>query len=359
MKNRKLLGTALLFLIGGALWACSGSAPVAQSPRGDVRSQTAGERFRERWVVAKQECDKYPVIRNGVDCRTHLRTAACADGPPTFDSCDRVAVQVDDPMATPEGRFAHAIQIPNPMPADAGYRPGMTPEEYFEHLCKNYAGEFIYRTADNVTGIRQLRLREPSSSFKFEHLLAMEDPYGHDQEEAEEPGFEFVSVSHKRYEFFERPLPVTRRSPRNKRFFDASLFADPPADAKIERYFGHDGKQNSLKLEFDTQSKARYAFTWRGILRPADRELGIAGGELIVLDTQTNQVMGVRRGFAFYRDSWEFTPLCPRYGYFGGFDKSTAFTAWFTVRVARTEKWKEFFEDLAKTQRIRPQPQSK
>ena len=44
--------------------------------------------------------------------------------------------------------------------------------------------------------------------------------------------------------------------------------------------------------------KSRYGFTWRGITRPHDRELGVAGGELIILDVQTNEVLAVRRGYA-------------------------------------------------------------
>src|SRR5439155_24504843 len=36
--------------------------------------------------------------------------------------------------ATPEGEFAHSIKVPNPLPKDSGYRPGMTSEQYFDHL---------------------------------------------------------------------------------------------------------------------------------------------------------------------------------------------------------------------------------
>ena len=38
-----------------------------------------------------------------------------------------------------------------------------------------------------------------------------------------------------------------------------------------------------------SEQRARYGFTWRGIKRPHDRELGIAGGELIVIDLQTTK----------------------------------------------------------------------
>jgi len=360
MADRKFIGSILAISIGAGLWACSGPVPVLQTGLGDARAQTAGERFRERYEARKRECEKAPPVPEGMDCTLliHARKAVCQDSPATQANCNLLKVQIEDPMATPEGRFAHSIAIPNPMPADAGYRAGMSPGEYFQHLCKTYAGEFIYKTVDNVAGIRQLRLREPASSYKFEHLYAMEDPYGHDQEEAEEPGFQFVGAPWL-YEFFERPLPATRRGPRNKQFWDASMFAAPPKDATVERYFGHNGKRNSLKLEFDTQPKARYAFTWRGIMRPADRELGIAGGELIVLDTETNEVMGVRRGFAFYRGSWAVTPLCPRYGYFGGFDKATGFTAWHTTKVVRTPQWKELLDDQERTRLPRRDMDSK
>src|SRR5512147_1589890 len=60
-------------------------------------------------------------------------------------------------VATPEGRFAHSIKVPNPVPKDSGYRRGMSSEEYFQHLCRREAGEFIYRTVDNVEGFYFMR----------------------------------------------------------------------------------------------------------------------------------------------------------------------------------------------------------
>lgn len=43
--------------------------------------------------------------------------------------------------------------------------------------------------------------------------------------------------------------------------------------------------------------KSKYGVTWRGISRPHDRELGIAGSELIVLNLETNEILAVRRGY--------------------------------------------------------------
>lgn len=62
---------------------------------------------------------------------------------------------------------------------------------------------------------------------------------------------------------------------------------------------------------------ARYGYTWRGIRRDRDREFGIAGGELMVLDLQTNEVLAVRRSFAIAKEyrgaglNWEFAYFCP------------------------------------------------
>jgi len=298
-------------------------------------SATPGEQFRQRMAKLEAECKRNP------------------PSDPRNTRCDPLKITPEDWLATPDGRFAHSIKIPNPVPADSGYQKGMTPQEYFEHLCKNEAGEFIFKTVDNVEGIRLLRPREPANDYVFQDLYAMEDSYGHLQEEAEEPGFQFLGT--RKYTYLETPLRKTRRHPAYKTLRHPSFYADPAPGQAVERYHyaGPSRDPRNLELQYDTTSKARYGITWRGIKRPSDREMGIAGGELIVLDLETNEVLGVRRGYALYRGSWEITPLCPHYGYFGGFDKTTGFSSWFSMKVARPPRWKEWFEDNETTRRIR------
>ncbi len=72
---------------------------------------------------------------------------------------------------------------------------------------------------------------------------------------------------------------------------------DPPPGAAVQRFFGHTGQTRSMKKEFDSKRRARYGYTWRGIVRQNDREMGIAGGELIVLDLETGEILGVRRNY--------------------------------------------------------------
>ncbi|GHT95622.1 hypothetical protein AGMMS49545_18900 [Betaproteobacteria bacterium] len=96
---------------------------------------------------------------------------------------------------------------------------------------------------------------------------------------------------------------------------------------------------NSLKKRYEQQRISRYGYTWRGIRRDRDREFGIAGGELIVLDLHTDEILGVRRGFAWTgtlgrKTNWEFTPVCPRYE-IRDRSKDFDFSYWFIRKVLR------------------------
>jgi hypothetical protein len=239
--------------------------------------ETPGERFRKA------------IAREAEYCATHKIK-------PTNRRCDITTLQPADPLATEEGRFAHSIRIPNPVPADSGYKPGMTPEQYFDHLCKTEAGEFIYKTVEDVEGLYMMRPRKGATDFELEHLYALEDPYGHENWEATAPAPAFVHPG--QYGFLEMPITDRREPDWRKKYVHSSLMVPPQPGANIQRYFGYDGRnQKSLQKEYDVNRKSRYGYTWRGITRPHDREMGIAGGELIVLDLEANEVLAVRRGY--------------------------------------------------------------
>ena len=53
-----------------------------------------------------------------------------------------------------------------------------------------------------------------------------------------------------------------------------------------------------MKAEVVSEVKSRFGLVWRGIKRPNDREMAIAGSEWIVLDLKTNEVLAVQRNFA-------------------------------------------------------------
>jgi hypothetical protein len=257
-------------LVVGCVLALCGQIHVANG-------ETPGERFRKA------------IEREAEYCATHKIK-------PANRRCNITKLQPADPLATEEGRFAHSIKIPNPVPEDSGYKPGMTSQGYFDHLCKTEAGEFIYKTVENVEGLYMMRPRN-EAHFEYNHLYALEDPYGHWNEEATEPEMLFVKPSW--YSFLETPLMPRTVPDWQRKQRDTSISSPPDKNAKYARYSGYDGQdRRTMQRVYDVALKARYGYVWRGIIRPHDREFGIGGSEVIILDLQTHEVLGVHRGFA-------------------------------------------------------------
>ena len=236
----------------------------------------------------------------------------CAKNPskPGDTTCDPLKLKPADPLATEEGRFAHSIKIPNPLPEDSGYKPGMTTKEYFEHLCKNEAGEFIFKMVEDVEGIYQMRPRVMATDYEMMHLYALEDPYNAYENMSEETYVNprYMDAVKKRgyslfkpdqnYKFLEKPIPAQIS---NSTYGAKYLRYTKPNTEKLvlenDRYLYPRDQWPPMIEERVKEPKSRYGFTWRGITRPHDRELGIVGGEVIVLDLQRNEVLAVRRGY--------------------------------------------------------------
>lgn len=217
-------------------------------------------------------------------------------------------------------------QLPD-APSTPVYRWWMSARQYFDALCKAEAGEFIYRTVDNVEGIYAVRPRPAASTEALRDRYVLEDPYGYTDAEARNAALVFLGP--KKYRFFELPVPPWFGRKENE---------------VVARYFGYDDRsRESLKKEYDTKIKSRYGYTWREIRRPHDRENAIVGGELIVVDLQTNEVLGIRRGFIISGNvrnvrsgiQWEIGAVCPAFRYNGVFNKRDDFSYWFISKVLR------------------------
>ena len=327
-QARRMAGMlALVGLLGMAVTSVS-SAGLFE------KDETVGTRFRKAIEKIKQNCESRKLARGEV--------------------CGEVAkLKPADPLATEEGRFAHSIKIPNPVPEDSGYKPGMTSQEYFDHLCKSEAGEFIYKTVENVEGLYMMRPREHANDYMQEHLYAMEDPYGYMDSESQDPEFFFVGPL--RYKFLEHPLAPGKKSSWGRSFLDNSYFVASDNGAHHERYIGSNGRDPlTMTKEYDVVRKARYGYTWRGIVRPHDREMGIAGGELIVLDLETKDILGVRRGYirtGSVRNNltgvwWLTGQACPHYQYRGGRSRDFDFAYWFIGKVVKPVNYDISFREL-------------
>lgn len=185
-------------------------------------------------------------------------------------------------VATPEGKFAHSIKIPNPVPKDSGYKRGMSGEEYFKHLCQSEAGEFVFKKIEKVDGIFQMRTMDRVWDDKLKHLYELEYPSMGSAFYAGPPETMFVRST--RYKYFE-----SARSTWHEKY---------NVKGSLLRFSGYNEFTDKGMIVSTVESPAsRYGFTWRGLRRPHDRENGIAGGEVIVVDLKTNEVLGVRRTY--------------------------------------------------------------
>lgn len=232
--------------------------------------------------------------------KTFTENCAKAKLKPNDTACNILKLKPADPMATEEGRFAHSIKIPNPVPEDSGYRPGMTPGQYFDHLCKTEAGEFIYKTVEGVDGLYQMRPRESAKNDNLlEHLHAMEDPYGLAVGVRDSPQDYFVQPAIGKYQYLEISLPWATKTEKTEKYRRYYRNEKAHPESQFPTAINGQFVQVSYVVAMaDVPTlQSRYGYTWRGITRPHDRELGIAGGELIILDLQTNEVLAVRRSF--------------------------------------------------------------
>lgn len=162
--------------------------------------------------------------------------------------------------------------------------------------------------------------------------------------------YNFVSLN--RYAYFERPTQPPRFSQGTQQFGGDKT--DEQTPKVYERFAGYDSRHlESMKKEPAQSLRSRYGFTWRGITRPHDRELGITGGELIVLDLETKEVLGVRRGYIRSGNMKNLTGIwwltgqtCPTYGYRGGRNKDFDFSYWFIGKVLKPKNYEQSFKEL-------------
>jgi hypothetical protein len=292
----------------GLLVLSLGGLLISGCAAGLFKEETVTERFDTAMKKLAERCIKNPPK-------------------PGITDCDPLKLKPVDPLATEEGRFAHSIKIPNPVTEDSGYKPGMTPQEYFEHLCKTEAGEFIFKTVEDVEGIMQMRPRAEATDYMLQHLYALEDPYGETYGEEFNMGLEALKTGiqdnyvnpryadavktvdvkkrayklykpDRNYKFLEKPIPTSLQNPADGAKY--LRYTRPNTDKLVlenDQYMYPRDQQPPMFEERVKELKSRYGFTWRGITRPHDRELGIAGGELIILDLQTNEVLTLRRGY--------------------------------------------------------------
>ena len=225
-------------------------------------------------------------------------------------------------LQDPEAKIAHSLKLPDsvpkPVPFDfsKAYRkswlPG-TPKQsvqYFNHLCSTEAGEWIFRKVQNVEGFYFARPQgEPTTD-------TMTDPYGPEMpwiqriimvggNSLEDKGAKYINPPFYNYRFVEQPRRNTKWQDGIKepyvRLFGYTREAVPIPGVYGKAYDQRDWydwrEKTPMQVIGIPALTARYGYTWRGLRRERDREFGIAGGELLIYDLQTKEVLAVRRQF--------------------------------------------------------------
>ncbi|HEY6896690.1 MAG TPA: hypothetical protein VI279_05460 [Rhodocyclaceae bacterium] len=214
-------------------------------------------------------------------------------------------------------------------PKESVYREGMTQREYFEALCKAEAGEFIYKTVPHVEGYYVARPRKQDSDEVLSDRYVVEDPwgiYGLGDGVISMMSYIAESAFGNRFvfrRFIEKPFPTGgtgKAPPAQYDYYDSSFYAVLPPNVRYERVSDYDGySYKTARMEYTNKLKSRYAISWRGIRRPHDRELVIAGGEFGIFDLANGELLGLRRQFmasaknSLGKYSWLNGAGCPQF----------------------------------------------
>ena len=273
-----------------------------------------------------------------------------------------------------EARIAYSLKLPDAVPKPLPYAFSQPLWEhlwfnshqkasvrYFNHLCSTEAGQWIFKTVPKVEGFYFARPQnQPTTD-------VMTDPYGpempwiqrifmisgnslHDQ------GSWYIQPPHFNYRFVEQPRRNVPWQADIKepyvRLFGLTREAVPVPGvyqvAPDPKYWYHWRDKDPMQVIGIPSLTARYGYTWRGIKRAQDREHGIAGGELIIYDLQTKEVLAVRRQFLIAAHNprgegkamWEVAASCPQVRaepYVGEFSQF-AFDILQTIEPSRTGK---------------------
>jgi hypothetical protein len=240
-------------------------------------------------------------------------------------------------LATEEGRIAHNLKLPDSVPktvpfdfsraAWRAWKPG-TPKvavQYFNHLCATEAGEWIFKRVKDVEGFYFARPIVKVFDTDF-----MKDPFGPEMPWLERLGLITSEKLHDQGEMFIEPPNVNYRfveQPRRDVAWQTQI------DEPYVRLFGYTrdifvkegqvvatwNERTPMQVKGIAELSARYGYTWRGLKRAQDRENGIAGGEALIYDLRTREILAVRRQFLIgFRNPrgagailWEIAARCP------------------------------------------------
>ena len=246
-------------------------------------------------------------------------------------------------LSDEESRIAHDMVLPDTIPGiqpfdfDRAALTALLPGKpnvqaaYFRHLCEKEAGEWVFRTAENVEGFYFARPK-PMAGETLTDLYGPESPNIERRmslSAARSLSAYYIDPPRGMYRFVEAPrIPndtygyphrwlAEIKEPFIRLFGLTRAPVLRPGTDRIERY----ADVTPLQVVGIAEPTAQYAFTWRGIRRERDREHAIAGGELIVYERVSMEILAVHRNFIFThrnrrtgdKAAWEVGGMCEKF----------------------------------------------
>lgn len=249
--------TALIPILAMALAACAGPGLFASEPMGKQLDRALKQ-------IEEQ-------------CRASGAPPFGPNKPGQFETaCLMFTLKPWEIGDTPESVLAHAIKLPaaHDKPRNV-YKPGMSSGEYFKALCKEAAGEWVFRRVKNVDGIRQERPNRRQQVGEAQIVFWATEPV---VEPIGVPSDIFDETTRAHWKYFERRL------------------ASAEANAKGGVYEYFDSTVRDGRVIAKAQSN--FAFLSRGVRLPHDREHAIRGSEFIIFQVEPFEVLAFRRTLA-------------------------------------------------------------
>jgi hypothetical protein len=218
-------------------------------------------------------------------------------------------------LQSEEARIAHDLVVPKeaqlfvPFDFKAAERKAWffgpsVAYQYWQHLCDYEAGEWIFEQTEPQEGLYDAR---PVKIFDESQRASM---YFY-----ESPHIQLIWRDNwqvpERIAGYTKPITwgASSHPTGNRRFIEQPTPRDEEWAKDIkskylrhfqERTFNKFGTWSSdspWRIDELDKPSVRYGTTWRGLLRPRDREFRIAGSEQLVYELTTGKVLGLRRTF--------------------------------------------------------------
>ncbi len=240
-------------------------------------------------------------------------------------------------LQTEEARIAHNLVLPDsvPKPKQFSFMKARWSAwlpwkqsisiQYFEHLCETEAGQWILKTIPNVSGLYFARPEGEYPSGFFEDRYQPEMPWIQRAlrltgTELRWHGALLVDPPFVNYQYVEEPQwgAVWQKDMRTPyvRIYGLKRVPDSGTYGSQPKWYRDSEPMQAIAAPSIT---AKYGYTWRGIRRPRDREHRIAGGEVIIYDVNTREVVAIKRQFLIGWENrrgegdvlWEIAASCP------------------------------------------------